>query len=313
MKCEQKPEMITLLGPTASGKTKLATRLAEAINGHIISADSRQVYRGMNLGTGKDLAEYHINGKNIPYHLIDIADPGYEYSVFEFARDFRIACQQVINDGCTPILCGGTGLYLDAVLHGYHFGNAMPDAVLRQALETKTDQELIEMLTRMRNLHNHTDIDDRKRLIRAIEIATLEKEQHPASAAVRANSLVFGLRWERSKLRQRITARLKQRLDQGMAEEIRNLITSGIEPEKLMFYGLEYKYITLYIIGKLSFDDMFDQLNTGIHQFAKRQMTWFRRMERNGISINWLDGEDGEDLNTCRMVEICIKAGFQKE
>lgn len=303
--------MITLLGPTATGKTKLAARLAEAINGQIISADSRQVYRGMNLGTGKDLAEYHINGRNIPYHLIDIADPGYEYSVFEFARDFRIASQQIINAGCKPILCGGTGLYLDAILQGYHFGKAMPDAALRQALETKTDQELIEKLTQLRNLHNHTDIKDRERLIRAIEIATQEKEQHPVSTAVQANSLVFGLRWERSTLRQRITARLHQRLDEGMAEEIRNLITSGVEPEKLMFYGLEYKYITLYIIGKLSYNEMTDQLNTGIHQFAKRQMTWFRRMERNGIIINWLEGEEGEHLNLNRMLEMCKMTGIQ--
>ena len=311
MKHKQKPETITLLGPTATGKTRLAVRLAETIKGQIISADSRQVYRGMNLGTGKDLAEYHINGKIIPYHLIDIADPGYEYSVFEFARDYRMACQQIKNAGCMPITCGGTGLYLDAVLRGYQLSEAKPDTVLRQALEMKTDQELIEMLTGIRDLHNRTDIDDRKRLIRAIEIATLEKEQNPASAAVRENSLVFGLRWERSSLRQRITARLKQRLKQGMAEEIRNLIASGIEPEKLMFYGLEYKYITLYIIGKLSFDEMFTQLNTGIHQFAKRQMTWFRRMERNGININWLEGEDGEDLNFYRMLETSKKVGFQ--
>jgi tRNA dimethylallyltransferase len=311
MKQEQKPEMITLLGPTATGKTHLAVRLAAALNGQIISADSRQVYRGMNLGTGKDIEEYLINGKIIPYHLIDIADPGYEYSVFEFARDFRLTCQQIKNDGCMPILCGGSGLYLDAILHGYQLSEAKPDAAFRQLLENKTNQELITLLTGMRNLHNRTDIDDRKRLIRAIEIATCEHEKHTATTAVQVNSLVFGLRWERTTLRQRITARLKQRLEQGMAEEVRSLITSGIEPEKLMFYGLEYKYLTLYVTGKLSFDDMFERLNTGIHQFAKRQMTWFRRMDRNGININWLEGEYGEDLNFNRMLEICKKTGIQ--
>jgi len=313
MKHKQKPEMITLLGPTATGKTHLAVRLADAINGQIISADSRQVYRGMNLGTGKDLAEYIMNGKIVPYHLIDIADPGYEYSVFEFARDFGLAYRQILNEGCTPILCGGTGLYLDAILHGYNLSEAKPDTVLRQALESRTDKELIAILTGMRNLHNRTDNDDRKRLVRAIEIASLQKEKHNARKAVRVNSLVFGLRWERAILRQLISARLKQRLNHGMAEEVRSLISSGIEPEKLIFYGLEYKYLTLYVTGKLSFDKMFDQLNTGIHQLAKRQMTWFRRMERNGIIINWLEGEAGEELNFNLMLEMSKKAGILSE
>jgi tRNA dimethylallyltransferase len=310
MTLHQKPEMITLLGPTATGKTRLAVRLADAIGGQIISADSRQVYRGMNLGTGKDLDEYQINQKIIRYHLIDIADPGYEYSVFEFVRDFWIAYRQTVKDGSMPILCGGTGLYLDAILRGYLLSETKPDAALRQALEAKTDQELITMLTGVRNLHNRTDIDDRKRLIRAIEIATAEKEQQPDPATGPLINLVFGLRWERETLRLRITERLKQRLDQGMSDEIRNLINGGIEPEKLMFYGLEYKYLTLYVTGKLSFDEMFSRLNTGIHQFAKRQMTWFRRMERKGIGINWLEGEAGEDFNFNLMQETCNKAGI---
>ena len=309
MKHDQKTEMITLLGPTATGKTRLAVMLADAIHGQIISADSRQVYRGMNLGTGKDLEEYRINGKIIPFHLIDIADPGYEYSVFEFARDFRLAFQRVKNEGCVPLLCGGTGLYLDAILRGYQLSEAKPDAGLRKVLETKSDRELIDMLSEMRDLHNQTDIGDRKRLLRAIEIA-MSEENPAAPDAVSINSLVFGLRWERDTLRQRITARLHQRLNQGMAEEVRSLIAAGIEPEKLMFYGLEYKYITLYVTGKLSFREMSDQLNTGIHQFAKRQMTWFRRMERNGISIHWLEGEAGEEQNFIRMLEISKNAGI---
>ena len=309
MKHDQKTEMITLLGPTATGKTRLAVMLADAIHGQIISADSRQVYRGMNLGTGKDLEEYRIKGKIIPFHLIDIADPGYEYSVFEFARDFRLAFQRVKNEGCVPLLCGGTGLYLDAILRGYQLSEAKPDAGLRKVLETKSDRELIDMLSEMRDLHNQTDIGDRKRLLRAIEIA-MSEENPAAPDAVSINSLVFGLRWERDTLRQRITARLHQRLNQGMAEEVRSLIAAGIEPEKLMFYGLEYKYITLYVTGKLSFREMSDQLNTGIHQFAKRQMTWFRRMERNGISIHWLEGEAGEEQNFIRMLEISKNAGI---
>lgn len=305
-----KPQLITLLGPTATGKTHLAVRLAAAVSGQVISADSRQVYRGMNLGTGKDLSEYLFNGKLVHYHLIDIADPGYEYSVFEFVRDFRIALLKIENESQTPILCGGTGLYLDAILRGYDLSEAKPDAGLRMTLESKTDDELIAMLAAMRPLHNRTDTGDRKRLIRALEIATLNKDQIPAADTFQLSSIVFGLRWERPALRQRITARLHQRLEQGMAEEVQNLIAGGIEPEKLMFYGLEYKYLTLYVTGELSFDDMFAQLNTGIHQFAKRQMTWFRRMERNGININWLEGEDGEDQNFNHMMEICKKAGL---
>ncbi len=310
MKHDQKNKMITLLGPTATGKTRLAVMLAEAIHGQIISADSRQVYRGMNLGTGKDLEEYRIKGKIIPFHLIDIVDPGYEYSVFEYARDFRLAFQQVKNEGGVPLLCGGTGLYLDAILRGYQLSEAKPDAGLRKVLETKSDQELIHMLSEVRDLHNQTDIGDRKRLLRAIEIA-MSGEKPAIRDAVRIDSLVFGLRWERETLRRRITARLHQRLDQGMAEEVRRLIAGGIEPEKLMFYGLEYKYITLYVTGKLSLREMTDQLNIGIHQFAKRQMTWFRRMERNGICINWLEGEAGEEQNFIHMLEMSKNAGIE--
>lgn len=303
--------MITLLGPTAVGKTRLAAQLAIKINGQIISADSRQVYRGMDLGTGKDIADYTIEGKNIPYHLIDIVDPGYEYSVFEFVRDFKLSYKIITEAGNTPILCGGTGLYIDAVLSGYLLSEAKPDEVFRASLELKSDKELIEMLSNMRNLHNRTDTEDRKRLIRAIEIARLEPEISVDILPFKVNSLVFGLRFHRDIIRQRITERLKQRLEMGMAEEVHHLIAGGISSEKLMFYGLEYKYLTLFVTGKITFDEMFSQLNTGIHQFAKRQMTWFRRMERNGVQINWLEGEDGEDRNLALMLDICKNSGIK--
>jgi tRNA dimethylallyltransferase len=305
-----KPEMITLLGPTAVGKTRLAARLACEIHGEIISADSRQVYRGMNLGTGKDLSDYIVQGKIIPYHLIDIAIPGYEYSLYEFVRDFENSYQHIVHKPAFPILCGGTGLYLDAILRGYQLSKLNPDAGLRSELELKTDQELIEMLSGMRNLHNRTDIEDRSRLITAIEIAKQKPEIATSSELKPRKSLVFGLRFERATIRKRITMRLKQRLDIGLAEEVNRLIVEGIPQEKLMFYGLEYKYLTLYVTGKISFNEMFEELNTSIHQFAKRQMTWFRRMERNGVLINWLEGEDGEDLNLNMMLEKIHKYGF---
>jgi tRNA dimethylallyltransferase len=299
----RKPEIITVLGPTAVGKTRLAARLARAINGQIISADSRQVYRGMNLGTGKDLADYLVNGQIVPFHLIDIVDPGYEYSVYEFVRDFK-HCHQIIRaDGDIPILCGGTGLYLDAVIRNYQLSEAKPNIRLRSELNSKSDEELVEMLSEKRNLHNRTDIEDRNRLIRALEIAMPDHKQSNGTIQFHLDSNIFGLRFDRDLIRQRITMRLKQRLDMGMADEVRNLIAEGISPEKLMFYGLEYKYVTLFVTGKIQFDEMFVLLNTAIHQFAKRQMTWFRRMERNGVKINWLEGEDGEDLNLHRMLE----------
>jgi tRNA dimethylallyltransferase len=306
------PEMITLLGPTAVGKTRLAAKLAASINGQIISADSRQVYRRMDLGTGKDLNDYIVNGKAIPSHLIDIVEPGYEYSLFEFVNDFKLSYKKICNDGCIPILCGGTGLYIDAVLRNYQLSEAKPEAGLREQLESKSTEELIGMLSGLRNLHNHTDTEDRRRLIKALEISITDKKLSPDTSATSFKSLVFGLRFNRSTIRERITARLKQRLDMGMADEVSNLINSGISLQQLMFYGLEYKYLTLYVTGKTTFDEMFTKLNTGIHQFAKRQMTWFRRMERNGVIINWLEGEDGDEINLKQMVDMSLKAGIQK-
>jgi tRNA dimethylallyltransferase len=298
-----KPDMITLLGPTAVGKTSLAARLACEIHGEIISADSRQVYKRMNLGTGKDLNDYLVNGKVIPYHLIDIADPGYEYSLYEFVCDFESSYQYIVHKPAFPILCGGTGLYLDAILRGYQLSKLNPDTGLKSELEIKTDHELIKMLSGMRNLHNRTDIEDRARLIRAIEVASLKPEKSSLTIPKNKNALVFGLRFERATIRKRITLRLKQRLDMGMIDEVSRLIEEGIPVEKLLFYGLEYKYLALYVTGKISFEEMFGKLNTSIHQFAKRQMTWFRRMERQGVLINWLEGEDGEDQNLNLMLE----------
>jgi tRNA dimethylallyltransferase len=311
MKELQKPDMITLLGPTAVGKTRLAARFAASINGQIISADSRQVYRRMDLGTGKDRNDYIVNGKLIPAHLIDIVEPGYEYSLFEFVNNFKLSYQKICDEGCIPILCGGTGLYVDAVLRNYELSEAKPEAGLRKELEFKSTEELIGMLSNIRNLHNRTDTKDRRRLIKALEIAIPSRKSSPLTPAPSLKSLVFGLRFNRSTIRERITARLKQRLDMGMADEVSNLIVSGISPEQLMFYGLEYKYLTQYITGKTTFDEMFTKLNTGIHQFAKRQMTWFRRMERNGVIIHWLEGEDGEEINLKKMVDLGIKAGIQ--
>ncbi|MEI6748351.1 MAG: tRNA (adenosine(37)-N6)-dimethylallyltransferase MiaA [Bacteroidales bacterium] len=307
MKDFTKPDLITLLGPTAVGKTRLAARLAAEINGQIISADSRQVYRGMNIGTGKDLDDYLVLGQIIPYHLIDLVEPGYEYSVFEFVNDFKNIHQGILNTGNIPILCGGTGLYLDAILRSYQLSATKQDTRLRSELQLKTDNELVEMLSGLRTLHNKTDIKDRERIIRAIEISLQEEKETPVTLPINTNSLVFGLRFERTTIRTRITARLKQRLDMGMVEEVRHLLSTGISPEKLIFYGLEYKYLTLFVTGIITFDEMFTQLNTGIHQFAKRQMTWFRHMERNGVYINWLEGEDGEDLNLSRMMEMARK------
>jgi len=312
MKVPKKNGLITLLGPTAVGKTRLAARFSSLINGQIISADSRQVYRGMNLGTGKDMDDYIVNGKTVPSHLIDIVEPGYEYSLYEFVNDFSLSYQYIMDEGCIPVLCGGTGLYIDAILRGYQLSKSKPDAGLRVELESKTNPELIEMLSGLRKLHNRTDTEDRNRLIKALEIALPDQKQSPDILPLPVNSLVFGLRFDRSTIRERITARLRQRLDSGMADEVRNLILSGIPPEKLIFYGLEYKYLTLYVTGKITFDEMFVKLDTGIHQFAKRQMTWFRRMERNGVNINWLEGEHGEERNLNRMLIKCRKEGIFK-
>ena len=283
-------DLITILGPTASGKTSLATALADKLNAEIISADSRQVYCGMDIGTGKDLADYTINGKHIPYHLIDIVKPGYKYNVFEYQRDFLSAYSDIRQRGKLPILCGGTGLYIESVLKGYRLLPVPENPELRTRLSGMTLEELTALLRTYKTLHNTTDVDTPKRAIRAIEI-----EEYYRTAPVsersfpRLESLIVGVSIDRDLRREKITRRLRQRLDEGMVDEVRQLLDKGLTPDDLIYYGLEYKYITLHVIGQLSFDDMFIRLETAIHQFAKRQMTWFRGMERRGFVIHWVD------------------------
>lgn len=283
-------DLITILGPTASGKTPLAAALASRLDSEIISADSRQVYRGMDLGTGKDLADYTVAGKTIPYHLIDIVDPGYKYNVFEYQRDFLQAYQSVRERGKLPILCGGTGLYLEAVLKGYRLIPVPENPELRNRLSDKSLDELTRILSSYKKLHNSTDVDTVKRAIRAIEIEEYYLTQDVEERSFPTiNSLIIGVDIDRELRREKITRRLKQRLDEGMVDEVRQLIAGGVSPDDLIYYGLEYKYLTLYAIGELTFEEMFHQLEIAIHQFAKRQMTWFRGMERRGFTIHWID------------------------
>ena len=287
--------MVTILGPTASGKTTLATRLAHTIGGEIISADSRQVYRNMDIGTGKDLADYVVDGKKIPYHLIDIAEAGTKYNLYQYQHDFHVAYQDIVSRDERPILCGGTGLYLEAVLKGYALSPVPQNAELRERLEGKSLTELTQMLSDLKAqtgsvMHNTTDVDSCQRAIRAIEIETYNIEHTTALRTMPGiDSLIIGVNIEREERRRKITARLKQRLDEGMVEEVRALLDSGIAADDLIYYGLEYKFITEYIIGKLMYEEMFRQLEIAIHQFAKRQMTWFRGMERRGTTIHWVD------------------------
>lgn len=287
--------MITILGPTASGKTTVAAALALRINGEIISADSRQVYRRMDIGTGKDLADYQQQGHNIPYHLIDIAEPGTKYNLFQYQQDFHDAYSAIRQRGNTPILCGGTGLYIEAVLGGYQLSPVPQNSQLRQQLANCNLQELTQKLVALKKatgsaMHNHTDVDTAQRAIRAIEIETYNLEHPtPHRQMPPINSLIVGINIDRELRRSKITQRLKARLEQGMVEEVCSIIASGVSPDDLIYYGLEYKYVTQYVIGQISYDEMFRQLEIAIHQFAKRQMTWFRGMERRGYTIHWID------------------------
>lgn len=287
-----KYDLITILGPTASGKTLFSTALAAQLHTEIISADSRQIYRGMDLGTGKDLADYTINGQTIPYHLIDIVDPGYKYNVFEYQKDFLKAYESIKEKGCLPILCGGTGLYLESVLKGYKLMPVPENPELRSNLSDKSLSELTELLKQYKTLHNSTDVDTVKRAIRAIEIEEYYlKHPVPEREFPELNSLIIGVDIDRELRRERISRRLQQRLDEGMIEEVRNLIDNGVAAEDLIYYGLEYKYLTLYVIGQITYQEMYSGLETAIHQFAKRQMTWFRGMERKGFTIHWVDSQ----------------------
>ncbi len=284
--------LIVILGPTASGKTAYATRLAAEIgNAEIISADSRQVYRGMDLGTGKDLEEYCVEGKHIPYHLIDIVDAGYKYNLYEYQRDFLVAYNDIISRGATPILCGGTGLYIEAILGGYRLLEVPNNEILRQSLEGKSLDELSEILNRYPNYqrHNKTDVDTTKRAIRAIEIAEYYSQHEEKEIEYpELNPIIYGIDVDRDVRRERISNRLRARVENGMIDEIKGLINSGIRAENLIYYGLEYKFVTQYVIGELKYEEMLAKLEIAIHQFAKRQMTWFRCMERRGYKIEWI-------------------------
>ena len=283
-------ELITILGPTASGKTVLAAALAARLDTEIISADSRQLYRGMDIGTGKDLADYVVDGKSIPYHLIDICDPGYKYNVFEYQHDFFRVFTSLRERGLVPILCGGTGLYIEAVLKGYKLLDVPPNPALRERLREKSLPELEILLASYKVLHNKTDVDSVQRAIRAIEIEEFYRTQAPdVREYAPLNSLLVGVAIDRELRREKISKRLRARLDEGMVDEVRRILSNGVAPEDLIYYGLEYKFLTLYIIGKLTYEEMVSQLEIAIHQFAKRQMTWFRGMERRGCTIHWLD------------------------
>ena len=309
-------KMITILGPTASGKTPLAAHLAYRLGGEIISADSRQVYRRMDIGTGKDLKDYYVdgsengNGKWIPYHLIDICEPGTKYNLFQYQQDFFDVYQDIQSREVQPILCGGTGLYIEAVLKGYKLSPVPQNQELRDRLEGKSLAELTQMLVELKarngsNMHNKTDVDSCQRAIRAIEIETYNLEHPmPQRELPPVDSLIVGVSIDRDLRREKITRRLKSRLEEGMVDEVKSLLNSGIPAENLLYYGLEYKFLTEYVLGKLSFDEMFSQLEIAIHQFAKRQMTWFRGMERRGFIIHWIDAALPMDEKVERILEL---------
>ena len=302
---ETKYNLISIMGATAGGKTGVAVHLAKALGTEIISADSRQVYRGMDIGTGKDIEEYTIDGELIPYHLIDILNAGEKYNVFEYQNDFFKAYDDIRSRGMIPVLCGGTGLYIESVLKNYNLPNVPEDSNLRKSLVNKSLDELEIILRTYKPLNNNSDYDTTKRAIRAIEIAEYTKRNPLCTTSNRnLNSLNIGILFDREQRRDRITARLKQRLENGMVEEVERLVKNGISYESIEYYGLEYKYLAWYLQGKISYDEMFEQLNTSIHRFAKRQMTWFRKMERDGIEIYWLDGNLSMEEKVGRILEL---------
>ena len=283
-------ELITILGPTASGKTVLAAALAAQLHTEIISADSRQIYRGMDIGTGKDLADYIVNGQSIPYHLIDICEPGYKYNVFQYQHDFFRVFRDIESRGKLPILCGGTGMYIEAVLKGYKLLDVPQNPSLRQSLQGKSLAELEQILASYKVLHNKTDVDSAQRAIRAIEIEEYYRTEAPGRNEYEPiNSLIIGVDIDRDTRREKISQRLRARLAEGMVDEVHQLIDQGVKPDDLIYYGLEYKFVTQYVIGQLSYEEMVTQLEIAIHQFAKRQMTWFRGMERRGSTIHWVN------------------------
>ncbi|MDR1347159.1 MAG: tRNA (adenosine(37)-N6)-dimethylallyltransferase MiaA [Prevotellaceae bacterium] len=287
----EKVKLLSILGATATGKTKVAVAVAGELNGEILSADSRQVYRNMDIGTGKDLNDYSVSGKQIPYHLIDIVDVGYKYNVFEYQRDFYKAYKNICNQGKQPVLCGGSGMYIEAAVNAYNMPEVPVNRELRAELEKHSDAELVTILASLKQLHNKTDYDTRKRLIRAVEIEIYRKGNDiELTNYEKINNVYFGIVFDTDTRRKRITERLDCRLKNGMIDEVNQLLKKGVAANDLIYYGLEYKFVTLYLVDKLTRDEMRQQLNIAIHQFAKRQMTWFRGMERRGAKINWIDG-----------------------
>ena len=313
-----KYKMITILGPTASGKTSLAATLAYHLDAEIISADSRQVYQGMDIGTGKDLADYTVAGKHIPYHLIDICKAGAKYNVYQYQQDFLEVYNKIKEMNKLPILCGGSGLYLEAILKRYHLSTVPPNEELRNQLNEMSHESLIQMLVEIQEqlntkIHNSTDLDSKQRTIRAIEIGKhMLTEVDPKTNFPEIPSLIIGVDIDREERRRKITTRLHQRLEEGMIEEVKQLLNQGIAPEDLIYYGLEYKFVTEHIIGKLSYNEMVRQLEIAIHQFAKRQMTWFRGMERRGIKINWINASLPLE-EKIEMIQTLYKEGNKDE
>jgi len=303
-------KLITVLGPTATGKTSFAAHLAKAIDAEIISADSRQVYRGMDIGSGKDIVDYTVDGVQIPYHLVDIKDPGYEYSVYEYQKDFLKAYKGINERSKKVIQCGGTGLYLSAVLKAYDLVEVPFNDKLRAKLVDRSQEDLIEMLKDLGKPHNETDTQDRKRLLRAIEIETYKKEHPDRPMFPKLDHLVFGIQLEREIVKKRITERLNVRLEEGMIDEVKQLLDSGVTAKQLMFYGLEYRYVTQHVIREISYQEMFQKLNTAIHQFSKRQMTWYRRLAKQGFEIHWIDGLLSTEEKVKSALEEIKKSGF---
>jgi tRNA dimethylallyltransferase len=296
--------LVTVLGPTASGKTAFAAQLACRLDGEVISADSRQVYRQMNLGTGKDYADYSVNGVQVPCHLIDIADPGYKYSVYEYQRDFFRVFKDIQARNRFPVLCGGSGMYLDAATRKYRLIDVPRNELLREQLASKTPDELFSMLSSMKTLHNTTDTDTREHAIRAIELAVYYRDNPWLTNDLpELRPLCIGIRFDRADERRRITERLEQRFQHGMVDEVRKLLAAGLHVSDMVYYGLEYRYITEYLLGKTDYKTMVSLLNTAIHQFAKRQRTWFRKMERAGCNIHWIDG----NIPMAEKLEISLK------
>lgn len=302
---KRKVHLVTVLGHTAAGKTAFAAQLASQIDGEVISADSRQVYRGMDIGTGKDYGDYMVDGERIPGHLIDIIDAGYEYNVYLFKKDFQRTLTDITDRKKVPVLCGGTGLYIESVLRNYQLLHVPANRELREDLEKRDFEELADILKRYGPLHNITDTGNRKRVIRAIEIAMYQGVRSDIQEEViDMIPVIFGIKYERTIRRQRITERLEQRLDSGMVEEVQGLLGQGISPEKMDYYGLEYRFVTRYVLHEITYDEMVRKLNTAIHQFAKRQMTYFRGMEKRGLNINWLDGELSMEEKTGKALSI---------